>query len=144
MSRVGSERERPLDHTLPVSWLWPLTTENATLLCASCNGKKSGTWPGAFYPKGKIRELSVITGFPVKLLQGDPHFNPDALTLLEQPEKMEKLLISQAHRMLAVVRLRNRILNEAKVDIFANVESLSQTWVDTANSERNQVDDRAA
>lgn len=76
LSAVTDKKEKPLDHTLPVYYLWPLSTENATLLCRTCNGNKSGTWPSRFYNDTQLRRLSILTGFSYELLSGEPTYNP--------------------------------------------------------------------
>lgn len=71
-----------IDHTLPVSWLWPLD-HGPTLLCRGCNGKKSDKWPSEFYKEeSKLRTLSTRTGIPFADLSGKPFFNPVAVKRL--------------------------------------------------------------
>jgi hypothetical protein len=66
--------ERPLDHTLPAIFLWPLTTENATLLCREHNAEKAGKWPSEYYSDMELKDLSVLTGIPYGTLAGPPHY----------------------------------------------------------------------
>ena len=47
--RGKGELQRKLHHTLPVKFLWTLTTDNATLLCKAHNAAKAEKWPGAYY-----------------------------------------------------------------------------------------------
>lgn len=110
LSAVTDKREKPLDHTLPVYYLWPLSTENATLLCRDCNGNKSGTWPSDFYDDSHLRRLAILTGFDYDLLSGEPQYNPEAITALHDPEKVDALLVKFAAYMPEVIKLRNRIL----------------------------------
>lgn len=80
--REAEESERPFDHTLPAFYLWPLTTENATLLCKNHNGEKSGKWPSEYYSPAELKRLSVMTGYVYDLLAGPPVFNPEAIEKL--------------------------------------------------------------
>ena len=86
LRNVDDERERPLDHTLPVMYLWPLTTENATLLCKDHNGEKSGKWPGEYYLNSELKTLSILTGIPYEKLTAQPFYNPDAIESLKKTE----------------------------------------------------------
>ena len=79
MSGVTSNKEKPIDHTLPVYYLWPATTDSGTLLCRVCNGNKTGKWPSEFYTDAKLHQLAVHTGFDYHLLAGEPQYNPEAL-----------------------------------------------------------------
>lgn len=63
LNKVGN-----LDHTLPVFYLWPLTTNNATLLCRDHNGEKAEKWPGAFYSDQELRRLAALTGIEYRLM----------------------------------------------------------------------------
>lgn len=130
-------KEKPLDHTLPVYYLWPLTTDNATLLCHECNGEKSGKWPSEFYKgkrKKKLKELAVLTGFDERVLEGKPFYNPDAIDALKDPDIVDDLLIRHARNMDNVIRLRNRILKDTGVDFFAVSSKISRRYVDHADS----------
>jgi 5-methylcytosine-specific restriction endonuclease McrA len=72
-----------IDHTLPVSWLWPLDL-GPTILCRQCNGRKSDHWPSEFYGEvGKLRALATRTGIPFDQLCGPPFFNPAAIKRLQ-------------------------------------------------------------
>lgn len=74
------KRDFDIDHTLPASMLWPMRTDNATLLCCACNNEKHGRWPSAFYEtKAKLKRLAVLTGYPYELLSGKPKLNQDAV-----------------------------------------------------------------
>lgn len=77
---VKGKREFDLDHTLPASLLWPMRTENATLLCSACNNEKHGLWPSGFYKgKEKLKRLAVLTGYPFELLAGPQQINQEAV-----------------------------------------------------------------
>lgn len=57
-----------LDHTMPLAYLWPLDV-HATCLCATCNGKKSDSFPVDFYSTEKLDELIEITGIDEALVK---------------------------------------------------------------------------
>lgn len=132
-----SEAERPLDHTLPVSWLWPLSTENATLLCRECNGEKADQWPDQFYTSDQLARLSTITGIPLETLRAAPHFNPEALSRLEDSTVVDELLNTHATRRDEIIRLRNRILDATGKDFFNCSIALSDAWRRRADESRN-------
>ena len=138
LSAVVSAADRPLDHTLPVSWLWPLKTENATLLCRECNAEKADQWPGQFYTSDQLAKLSNATGIPLETLDADPHFNPEALSRLEDPAVVDELLINYAARMEEIIRLRNRILDATGQDFVARSTMLSEVWHRKANDLRSE------
>lgn len=133
LSAVTDKREKPLDHTLPVYYLWPLSTENATLLCRDCNGNKSGTWPSDFYDDSHLRRLAILTGFDYDLLSGEPQYNPVAITALHDPEKVDALLVKFAAYMPEVIKLRNRILRDTGFDFFSVSKTISDAYVRQAN-----------
>lgn len=135
LRNVQDQRERPLDHTLPARYLWPLTTENATLLCQQHNGEKSDKWPAEYYTLDEQKRLSVITGLNFDLLHGPPQYNPDALSQLQQTEHIDDLLTRYAAYMPEIIKLRNRLLHETKIDMFQNSALISQTWVERADEE---------
>lgn len=130
---VTSAKERPLDHTLPAYYLWPLTTDNATLLCQRHNGEKSGKWPSAYYSHAEMKRLSVITGIPFAVLAGKPFYNPDAIAILSDKTKVEALLAKYSAYIDELIKLRNRILRETKFDFFKVTTKISATWVKQAN-----------
>lgn len=105
-----SEQEHPLDHTLPVQYLWPMTTENATLLCREHNTEKAGKWPSEYYSGQELRRLVVVTGIPLDVLESRPHFNPEAIQRLKNPEHVDHLLHKYARYMTEIIKLRNRVL----------------------------------
>lgn len=133
LSSVTDKREKPLDHTLPVYYLWPLSTENATLLCRTCNGNKSGTWPSQFYDDTHLRRLSILTGFDYDLLAGDPQYNPDAIAALHNPDKVDELLEKFAAYMPEVMKLRNRILRDTGFDFFSVSRNISDVYIRQAD-----------
>ncbi len=133
LSGITDKREKPLDHTLPVYYLWPLSTENATLLCHDCNGSKSGTWPSNFYNDAKLKKLSILTGFDYELLAGEPQYNPKALELLHDPDKVDALLAKFAAYMDEVIKLRNRIYKDTNFDFFSVSKTISNKYVRQAD-----------
>ncbi|NGP46852.1 hypothetical protein G4V62_18605 [Bacillaceae bacterium SIJ1] len=135
LSNVESSIERPLDHTLPVYFLWPLNTKNATLLCRKCNGEKSGSWPTEFYSTSEIQRLSVFTGYPFELLNGAPTYNPAALERLSDPELVDELLAKYSRYLGEIIKLRNRLVREIDFDFFKNSNTISSTWIDLANEQ---------
>lgn len=71
-----------IDHTLPAKYLWPVTTNNATLLCNSCNNQKHDKWPSEFYRDVQLKRLARLTGYAFDLLTGNPQLNEDAVRLI--------------------------------------------------------------
>lgn len=136
---VESQNERPLDHTLPAVFLWPLTTANATLLCRDCNGEKSGKWPSLYYSEPELRGLSVATGVPYDLLSSKPHFNPDAIEMLKDHEVVDDLLGKYAPYIDELIKLRNRLLRQEGFDFFKHSRVISQSWIDKANATLGEV-----
>ncbi len=135
LSDITDNKEKPLDHTLPVFYLWPLTTENATLLCKNCNGEKSGIWPSKFrkYTDTHLRRLAILTGYDYSLLAGEPQYNPQAIEDLHNPEKVEALLVKYAAYMTEVIKLRNRIFTDTGFDFFSVSETISEVYIRQAN-----------
>lgn len=117
-----------LDHTLPVYYLWPLTTDNATLLCSRHNGEKAEKWPGAYYSDAELKKLAALTGIEYKLLAGAPVFNPQALGELKAPAFVEKLFEKFARYPDELLRLRNRIKAATAFDFLENAPKLSPAW----------------
>ena len=134
MSGVTSNKEKPIDHTLPVYYLWPATTDSGTLLCRVCNGNKTGKWPSEFYNDAKLHQLAVHTGFDYHLLAGEPQYNPEALRRLQNPADVDALLVKNSGHMDEVCKLRNRILADTGIDFFQYATALSESWITYANS----------
>lgn len=133
LSNVDSAIEKPMDHTLPVYYLWPLTTETATLLCRDCNGDKSGAWPSDYYNDRQLRELSMITGLDYDLLAGAPQYNPEAISSLQDAEAVEHLLVKYSAYMDELIKLRNRILRDTGIDFFQSTNRISEDWIRRAD-----------
>lgn len=133
LSFVAESREKPLDHTLPVFYLWPLSTENATLLCRDCNGNKSGAWPSDFYNDSQLKRLAILTGIDYSLLSGKPLYNPDAIAALHDPEKVDALLEKFAAYLPEVIKLRNRIRRDIGFDFFSVSRTISKAYIRKAD-----------
>lgn len=65
---IKSAKVMHLDHTMPLSHLYPLD-ETATCLCATCNNAKSDIFPIDFYTEEKLTSLAAYTGLPLELLK---------------------------------------------------------------------------
>lgn len=123
-----AKKEGNLDHTLPVFYLWPLTTNNATLLCREHNGEKAEKWPSVYYSDAELRRLSALTAIEYSELSGEPIFNPDALKTLEDPSFVEALFEKFARHPDELLRLRNRILRETGFDFLDTSAKISPDW----------------
>lgn len=130
-----SAKEAPIDHTLPALFLWPLLTETATLLCQKHNSEKSGGWPSDFYTQNELKKLSVLTGISFDILAGLPHYNPDALERLRDPNIVDGVLQKYTAYMQEIVKLRNRILEYEGIDFFESSYMVSPAWIRRANEE---------
>lgn len=133
--RKVDTKDRPLDHTLPAVFLWPLTTENATLLCQEHNGEKSGKWPSAYYSDSELKAFAILTGVKYETLSGSPHYNPEAIERLMTSEQVDRLLTKYAAYMPEIIKLRNRMLNREGFDFFKFSKTISPAWVRQANQE---------
>ena len=118
---IGKDNEA-FDHTLPVRLLWPMTTENATLLCKTCNGQKSARWPSEFYDEQHLRRLAVLTAIPYELLIGKPTVNQQALEMIR--EDPDSFLAAWIHRPEELRKLRRIVKEIAGVDIFENATTV--------------------
>lgn len=132
-------KERPLDHTLPAVYLWPLTSENATLLCRDHNGEKSGRWPSEYYSNEELKRLAVLTGIEYDVLISQPHYNPEALKRLQNPVVVDGLIQKYIAYMPEIIKLRNRILRHEGFDFFEHSTTVSPAWVRQANKEYQRV-----
>ena len=137
--RNAEARERPLDHTLPAVFLWPLTTENATLLCREHNGQKSDKWPSEYYSDNELKKLSLLTGIRYETLAGPAHYNPEAIERLKTSEQVNLLLTKYAAYMPEIIKLRNRILEYEDFDFFKYSTTISPAWIQQANHEYQRV-----
>ncbi|NSX05679.1 hypothetical protein [Cupriavidus gilardii] len=122
-----------IDHTLPVYYLWPATSQNATLLCREHNGSKAEKWPSEFYSQEQINQLAVLTGLQAELLRGPPVLNPVAVELLRDPAQVNALIFKYARYRSELIRLRNRVLTMAKFDFFDGTR-VSDAWREEADN----------
>ncbi len=139
LRKVADAKERPLDHTLPAVFLWPLTTENATLLCREHNSEKSDKWPSEYYSDNELRNLAILTGTQYEILAGLAHYNPEAIERLKVAEQIDQLLTKYAAYMPEIIKLRNRILKYENFDFFEYSTTISRVWVKQANREYQRV-----
>ncbi len=133
---VSEPGQAQFDHTLPVRYFWPMTTQNATLLCRAHNGEKGAKWPSEFYDDAELRQLSLLTGLEYDLLRGPIVINPDAILALREGEFVDRLIQKFAHYMNEIFLIRNRILDLASFDFFEESTNISPTWKDRANELR--------
>lgn len=139
LTPVDKTAERHLDHTLPAVYLWPLTTENATLLCRTHNAEKAGKWPSAVYSDPELRRLSALTGINYATLTSEPHFNPEAIARLQDPDVVDALVTKYAPYMDELMRVRNRVLDATGVDVFKVSRIVSKAWVRRADGVRKKT-----
>ena len=117
-----------LDHTLPLRLLWPLTTENATLLCGTCNGQKSGRWPSEFYDGYELRKLAVLTNIPYDELSGQPFVNPEAIEMIQKDP--DGFLAEWIHEPDELKILWRRVKDIARIDVFKNATNVPSYLLD--------------
>lgn len=134
LSNVKSEKERPLDHTLPALYLWALDNDNATLLCQKHNNEKHGKWASKYYTLSELKRLSAITGFDFKILSGEPTYNPKAIKKLQNASVVEHLLAKYSAYMNEIIYLRNRIFRDTGFDFFKSSNKISKKWLEKADS----------
>lgn len=87
---VAARSTYEIDHTLPASLFWPLSGDNCTLLCSSCNQEKSDLWPSYYYSKSQIRELATLTDILENILEGERHINPEAIAFFGDKSSFSK------------------------------------------------------
>lgn len=133
--RNADPKDWHLDHTLPVFYLWPLTTKNATLLCKKHNAEKAGKWPSEYYTSVELKKLAVKTGIEYSILAAKPIYNPDAIKQLRNPNYVEELLIKFIRYEVEINKLRNRVLDAAGFDFYENA-NISSAIVDRANDKK--------
>jgi len=127
-------KEANLDHTLPVYYLWSLTTKNATLLCKTHNSEKSGKWPSEYYTVDELKRLSIITGIDYALLSGKPVYNPKSIKKLQTPEVVDRMLTKYSAYLDEITKLRNRLIRDINFDFFKYSKLISSTHIDNANN----------
>lgn len=116
------EQNEAFDHTLPVRLLWPMTTENATLLCTTCNGQKSARWPSEFYDEQHLRRLAVLTSIPYEVLTGEPTVNEQAVAMIR--EDPDAFLADWIHRPGELGALSRLVKETTGVYIFENATTV--------------------
>jgi 5-methylcytosine-specific restriction endonuclease McrA len=114
--KTKGTREWALDHTLPARFFWPMTTDNATLLCNDCNNLKHDKWPSEIYSEDKLRKLAVLTGYPYSLLSGSPKINPKALQKILA--NVDKFIEDWIKYPDDIKKIRKLILEMAGIDIY--------------------------
>lgn len=136
LSGVTDVKERPMDHTLPVFYLWPLTTQSATSLCRKHNGEKAGKWPSAYYGLAELKRLSVLTGIAYEVLAGPPIYNPQAIVSFKKKGFVDTLLAKYGPYMDEIIKLRNRLIKDTAFDMFTYSKDISEDWVRKADAAR--------
>ena len=127
MDRGAATRERgakeyDLDHTLPVKYLWPLTTGNATLLCSECNNAKHDKWPLEFYRPEQIKALARLTSIEYDFLSGPPRLNPKAIeAILANVDRFIEQWIAYPDD---IKKVRQLILDMNGIDIYARASTV--------------------
>lgn len=141
--RNVEKKERHLDHTLPAYYLWPLTTETATLLCEEHNGEKAEKWPSEYYNSDELKDLSARTGISYEILSGKPHYNPDAIEKLKNPKTVDALLKKYSAYMEEIIKLHNRLLIDCGFDFFQYSNIISPRWIRKADEELQKTSPQA-
>ena len=114
--KVIDQRNFNLDHTLPARLLWPLATDNATLLCSGCNNEKHDRWPSDFYNHRQLKALARLTGYEYALLSGPSRINEAVVgDILADPDAFIEEWITCPEDIRKVRRL---IRTYTDIDIF--------------------------
>ncbi|MGC3985621.1 MAG: hypothetical protein QM777_13370 [Pseudorhodoferax sp.] len=134
---VKGKRLFDLDHTLPASLLWPMRTDNSTLLCSACNNEKHGEWPSKFYKtKEKLKKLAVLTGYPYDLLTGEAVLNLEAVDLITQD--VDGFLETWIPYPNDIKKVRRLLIQHAKVDIFEHAVNVPAHLRDEGELDEDQ------
>ena len=112
----GKHDKLNLDHTLPARLFWPMTTDNSTLLCASCNNKKHDHWPSEFYSDPYLRRLARLTGYEYGLLAGQPQLNQTAVD--EIVADVDSFIETWIPYPKEIGKVRRIIKEYSQIDIF--------------------------
>lgn len=108
-----------LDHTLPVKFLWPMTTDDATLLCRDCNAYKRDRWPSEVYTRRQMRRLARLSGIKFEMLSGEPVINDSVVdAVLADPDGFIETMIEDAADRRNLQRVRELILDHRHVDLY--------------------------
>jgi hypothetical protein len=114
-----------LDHTLPHSYWYPYTTENATLLCTDCNQSKKDKWPSEFYNDVELKELSKLTNIDYSILSSKtPLFNEELIKSIN--DKFDFVMESCQERF------RNR---KSPIDFLKKIHKESSRLFKSENQE---------
>ena len=113
---TSGQQDFNLDHTLPARLLWPITTDNATLLCSSCNNEKHDQWPLEFYGIHKLRALSRLTGYSYAILSGQPMINESAVE--EIINNIDIFIENWIQYPEEIKRIRRIIMEYVSTDIY--------------------------
>jgi 5-methylcytosine-specific restriction endonuclease McrA len=117
------KRSFDLDHTLPASLLWPMRTDNSTLLCSACNNEKHGEWPAKFYKsKEKLKKLAVLTGYPYVLLSGQAVLNQEAVESILQD--VDGFLQTWIPYPKEIKKVRRLLIQHGVGDIFEHAANV--------------------
>lgn len=115
-------RDYGLDHTCPARYLWPINSDNATLLCSSCNNGKHDHWPSTFYSTQKLKTLARLTGFEYKLLAGPPQLNSDSVESILKD--VDAFIEEWIHYPNDIKKVRKLIKEEQSIDIFDHASTV--------------------
>jgi hypothetical protein len=66
--KLETTKDMHLDHTMPLSQLYPLD-ETATCLCSKCNSEKSDIYPVDYYTSEQLTRLAEITQIPINIIK---------------------------------------------------------------------------
>ncbi len=115
-------KDHDLDHTLPAKYLWPISTESATLLCSECNNAKHDKWPSEFYSQEQQKALARLTGITYDVLSGPPLLNPLAVeSILANADRFIEQWIAYPDD---IRKVRQLILDMNGVDVFASATTV--------------------
>jgi hypothetical protein len=126
-------KEFHLDHTRPLSYLWPID-EFATCLCGPCNNAKHDQFPVQFYTVNELQELSGITGLDLDLLVvedvNEEELNRILENLLDFTRSWDSRTFLSIHRRVQEYRPEIdmfELLEELDVEVFQDlIEKLSE------------------
>lgn len=137
--KLISEKNMHLDHTRPLSYLWPLD-KTATCLCGDCNSSKSDIFPVDFYDEDELISLSKITDLSIEELQSkDPNY--EILDFLKSNPRylFEKFLSTSTYLTIKdgkftpdlIIKSLNRLMEEYEF----NGQSLEDFYFDNYRPE---------
>jgi len=115
-----SLKDYELDHTRPLSYLWPLD-RHATCLCSTCNNNKKDSFPSEFYSEQELKRLAHIIGLPVSQLK-DKSINQEELKRIR--EDIVTFAETWTPRLFSSVAVRVMDLLP-DIDLFAELQAAS-------------------